>query len=185
MYYRFLAGRWRKSGLPLVCNVHPREDKQSYSTSAQVVHEECVRRSLPVLQLGSDHFVGIHDAVRPALRGARSVTSLWHMMRNILNNNRRRVWLLEELQSRRGQVQQQPSPKINNRPLGVVLSYLYTASMLPSKVMFHTYMQSMLRRIRNWGDGDWVDYSDNAYLYNEYSSKSGNNDSGQVALRTG
>jgi hypothetical protein len=69
-------------------------------------------------------------------------------------------------------VQQQPSPKINNRPLGVVLSYLYTASMLPSKVMFHTYMQSMLRRIRNWGDGDWVDYFDKEYLYKEYSSQS-------------
>ena len=120
VYYRFLVGRWRKIGLPLVCNVHPREDKQSCSTSAQVVHEECVRRSLPVLQLGSDHFVGIHDAVRPALRGARSVTSLWHMMRNIQKNQRTRVWLGEDLPSRCGQVQKQPSPKINNRPLGVV-----------------------------------------------------------------
>jgi hypothetical protein len=55
VYYRFLAGRWRKIGLPLVCNVHPREDKSSYSISAKVLHEECVRRSLPVLQLGSDH----------------------------------------------------------------------------------------------------------------------------------
>jgi hypothetical protein len=30
----------------------------------------------------------------------------------------------------------------------------------------------MLRRIRNWGDGDWVDYFDKEYLYKEYSNKS-------------
>jgi hypothetical protein len=55
--------------------------------------------------------------------------------------------------------------KINWRPLTVVTSYLYIASMLPSKVMFHTYMQSAIRRIRAWADGEWVDYFDREYLY--------------------
>ena len=151
-YYRFLGddltGSWRKVSLHITHQTHPREDDLAYEDGAQACSVELRHLGIRMKQVGVDHFGRIEAAVQKSEPRCRGVTSLWHLVKNIRRNQRKRG-----------------APKILLRPLGVVLAYIYTAAALPGKLLFHLDMLSTLDRIRGWGDAVWADYFENTYCY--------------------
>ena len=154
-YYRCLAGRWRKIALPILYQINPREDTAVYKDGATVATEELSKGDLRMYQVGCDHFGGIPNALSEADSHCRAVTSVWHMVKNIRKNQRKRG-----------------APKISNHPFGVVLAYIYLAAGLPTLLMFHVAVRGILARVRGWGDGAWADYFEREYLYRAEFSRS-------------
>ena len=149
-YHRQIRGHWRRTLLPLLLTVRPREDKEAYLVGFEQLRELCSAFGLPMpSQLCCDHFGGIPDQFNKVFKDANVATSLWHLINNVTAN-----------QAAKGK------PKLRNRPLALVIAYIHASSVLPTRRMFSTFWTIVLDRMTHvWGDGDWATYFRKEYLF--------------------